>query len=110
MLLKLGWVQKFFTTFFAYTLLIRTFADYFFFMGSNSFSTVKTFRWALCTDRGMVIVFPLCVTLNSPFTKGSHPARYCHCVPRINRDNSWNTMAISSRVGGLRDRKSTRLN
>src|SRR5216110_572519 len=37
----------------------------------------------------MVIVFPLRVTLNSPFTKGSQPARYCHCVPRINRDNSF---------------------
>src|SRR5438046_10049081 len=37
----------------------------------------------------MVIVFPFRVALNSLFTKGSHPARYCHCVPRINRDNSF---------------------
>src|SRR6266496_4295567 len=35
------------------------------------------------------MVFPLWLALNSPFTKGSQPARYCHCVPRINRDNSF---------------------
>src|ERR1044072_9070218 len=56
---------------------------------SDPFSTVKTLRWDLWTDRGIVIVFPWRVVLNCPFTKGSQPARYCHCVPRINRDNSF---------------------
>src|SRR2546423_655969 len=50
---------------------------------------IPVFQKLYAKDRGMVIVFPFRLALNSPFTKGSHPARYCHCVPRINRDSSF---------------------
>ncbi|PKK57992.1 hypothetical protein RhiirC2_857983 [Rhizophagus irregularis] len=51
-------------------------------------STAKILRCALCTERGIEKTCPFTFALNSPFTTGSQPARYCHCVPSISNDLS----------------------